>query len=205
MFTGIITGIGQITTIHPLGDSNAFGKRLHITTPIGYLNDVQPGNSIALNGACMTVTALDHTTHAFTVEISTESLARTAGLNTPCPVNLEKALRASDRLDGHTVSGHVDGTGTVTQLTQHGESHVLQVHVPHELTPFLTYKGSIAVQGVSLTINHVQDTPSGCTITINLIPHTMTHTTLQYLRLGNQVNLEIDMLARYVQRILALR
>ncbi|MDO5654438.1 MAG: riboflavin synthase [Brachymonas sp.] len=205
MFTGIITGIGQITRIDSLGSSQAHGKQLHIAAPKGYLDDVQLGDSIALNGACMTVTAFDTAASTFAIDISAESLARTAGLDAPGPVNLEKALRTSDRLGGHIVSGHVDGVGTVAAFTQQGESHLLQIAVPRELAPLLAYKGSVTVQGVSLTINAVEDTPAGCIISINLIPHTIANTTLQHLQAGSRVNLEIDMLARYVQRMLALQ
>ncbi|MDO4794397.1 MAG: riboflavin synthase [Brachymonas sp.] len=205
MFTGIVTGIGQITHVQALGDTSTHGRQLRIATPAGYLQDVQIGDSIAINGACMTVTALDATANTFTVDVSSESLARTTGLHEPGEVNLEKALRAHDRLGGHIVSGHVDGIGTVTALTPKGESHCLQIAVPHDLAAFMTYKGSVTVQGVSLTINQVQDSPTGCTISINLIPHTMEHTTLRDLQSGSPVNLEIDMLARYVQRMLGLR
>lgn len=205
MFTGIVTGIGHITHVQALGDTAIHGKQLRIATPTGYLHDVQIGDSIAINGACMTVTALDATANTFTVDVSSESLARTTGLHEPGEVNLEKALRASDRLGGHIVSGHVDGIGTVTALTLKGESHCLQIAVPRDLAAFMTYKGSIAIHGVSLTINQVQDSPSGCTISINLIPHTMENTTLQSLHEGSRLNLEIDMLARYVQRMLNWR
>lgn len=116
-----------------------------------------------------------------------------------------KALCAHDRLGGHIVSGHVDGIGTVTALTAQGESHLLQIAVPPELASAMTYKGSVSVHGVSLTINRVEDTPAGCIISINLIPHTMANTTLRNLQSGSHVNLEIDMLARYVQRVLSLR
>ena len=205
MFTGIITGIGQITRVLSLGDSPAYGKQLQIAVPAGYLSDVQAGDSIAINGACMTVATLDRAADNFAVDISGESLSRTAGLDVPGPVNLEKALCASDRLGGHVVSGHVDGVGSVAVFAAQGESHLLQIEAPHELAPFLAYKGSVTVQGVSLTINQVDDTPRACIISINLIPHTLAHTTLQHLRMGSRVNLEIDMLARYVQRMLALQ
>ena len=205
MFTGIITGIGQITHVQPLGDSAAHGKRLQLQAPAGYLDDVENGDSIALNGACMTVTSFDRAASTFTIDVSAESLQRTTGLSTPGIVNLEKALRANDRLGGHIVSGHVDGIGTVSALSTQGESHLLQIAVPTELAAFMTYKGSITINGVSLTINQVEDAPAACTISINLIPHTMQHTTLHTLRSGSPVNLEIDMLARYVQRALALR
>ena len=205
MFTGIVTAIGQIRQAAPLGAGSAYGVRLTLQTPAGYLDDVAPGDSIALNGACMTVTALDAPAGRFDVEVSAESLARTCGLNAPGPVNLEKALRAQDRLGGHIVSGHVDGVGQVLQLAAVGESWLLRVRAPRELAPFLAYKGSVAVNGVSLTINSVQDSAQGCEFSINLIAHTVQHTTLGQLAAGSAVNLEIDTVARYVQRMLGLR
>lgn len=202
MFTGIITAIGHIRAVHALGDSAAHGKRLDITTPAGYLDDVALGDSIALNGACMTVTAFDAAAAQFSIEISAESLRLTAGLDQPGPVNLEKALRAADRLGGHIVSGHVDGIGQVSHFAPVGESHELRILAPQALAPFLAYKGSITVQGVSLTVNAVRDVPQGCEFSINLIAHTLAHTTLQYLQTGSRVNLEVDLMARYVARML---
>jgi riboflavin synthase len=203
MFTGIITAVGRITALHPLGSSAAHGKRLTIHTPEGYLADVGLGDSIALNGACMTVTSLDAAGGSFTIDISAESLDKTAGLDQPGPVNLEKALRANDRLGGHIVSGHVDGTGRVTHFAQVGESWELRVMAPSELGKYLAYKGSITVNGVSLTVNRIADSAAGCTFSINLIPHTVEHTTLGTLVAGSPVNLEIDTVARYVERMLS--
>src|SRR5262245_38054610 len=133
MFTGIISGIGRITQVAALGSEPAHGKRLTIDTPAGYLDDVQLGDSIALNGACMTVTSFDPAASRFTIDVSAESLARTAGLGEPGPVNLEKALRAHDRLGGHLVSGHVDGLGRVTHFAAVGESFELRVQAPKDL------------------------------------------------------------------------
>lgn len=203
MFTGIITAVGRITALHPLGPSAEHGKRLTIHTPEGYLADVGLGDSIALNGACMTVTTLDAASSQFTIDISAESLARTAGLDAPGPVNLEKALRANDRLGGHIVSGHVDGTGHVSHFAQVGESWELRVTAPPELAKYLAYKGSITVNGVSLTVNSIRDTVDGCEFSINLIPHTVDNTTLGTLLAGSPVNLEIDTVARYVERMLS--
>jgi riboflavin synthase len=203
MFTGIITAVGRITALHPLGPSAAHGKRLTIHTPEGYLADVGLGDSIALNGACMTVTSLDTAGHSFTIDISAESLDKTAGLDQPGPVNLEKALRANDRLGGHIVSGHVDGTGRVTHFAEVGESWELRVMAPSELGKYLAYKGSITVNGVSLTVNRIADSAAGCEFSINLIPHTVEHTTLGTLVAGSPVNLEIDTVARYVERMLS--
>jgi riboflavin synthase len=203
MFTGIITGVGRIAAIHDLGSSLQHGKRLTLAAPAGYLDDVGLGDSISLNGACMTVTAFDAAAGTFTIDISAESLDKTAGLSEPGPVNLEKALRAHDRLGGHIVSGHVDGVGTVTRMAQVGESWELRILAPLALAKYLAYKGSITVNGVSLTVNAVADLADGADISINLIPHTVENTALHALREGSRVNLEIDLIARYVERMLA--
>jgi riboflavin synthase len=203
MFTGIITGVGRIAAVHDLGSSSSHGKRLHIAAPAGYLDDVGLGDSIALNGACMTVTTLDAANQQFTIDISAESLDKTAGLaDADAKVNLEKALRAHDRLGGHIVSGHVDGIGTVTRFAPVGESWELRVLAPKSLARFLAYKGSITINGVSLTVNSVDDLAAGSEISINLIPHTVENTSLGQLREGSPVNLEIDTVARYVERML---
>ncbi|MDN4588404.1 riboflavin synthase [Xenophilus aerolatus] len=203
MFTGIITGVGRIAAVHDLGSSSAHGKRLSISAPPGYLDDVGLGDSIALNGACMTVTSFDASAGQFTIDISAESLDKTAGLaDAGTAVNLEKALRAHDRLGGHIVSGHVDGIGTVSHFAPQGESWELRVVAPPALARFLAYKGSITVNGVSLTVNSVKDAAEGTEISINLIPHTVEHTGLGQLRAGSRVNLEIDTVARYVERML---
>ena len=204
MFTGIITGVGRIAAVHDLGSSLQHGKRLTLEAPAGYLDDVGLGDSIALNGACMTVTTLDTAQRRFTIDISAESLARTAGLaQADVPVNLEKALRAHDRLGGHIVSGHVDGIGHVSHFAQVGESWELRVMAPAALGKYLAYKGSITINGVSLTVNAVRDTAQGCEVSINLIPHTVANTALHALVTGAAVNLEIDLIARYVERMLA--
>ncbi|MCH2242828.1 MAG: riboflavin synthase [Aquabacterium sp.] len=203
MFTGIITGLGQITDIRPLGADASHGVRLSVSAPAGYLDDAVLGDSIAINGACMTVTSLDEARSAFTVDVSAESLARTAGLAATGPVNLEKALRAHDRLGGHLVSGHVDGIGEVIAFEPVGESWRLRIRAPQALGRFLAYKGSITVNGVSLTVNDVADEPAGTAFSINLIPHTVQHTTLGTLKAGHRVNLEVDLIARYVERMLS--
>jgi riboflavin synthase len=203
MFTGIITGLGRISAVQPLGESANHGKRLTLDCPPNYLDDVTLGDSIALNGACMTVTALDVAAHWFSVDISSESLSKTAALDAVGGVNLEKAMRANDRLGGHMVSGHVDGIGTVTRFEQVGESWILQITAPSSLGKYLAYKGSITVNGVSLTVNQVQDLADGCQVSINLIPHTVQNTTLGSLQSGSKVNLEIDLIARYVERMLS--
>jgi len=212
MFTGIITGVGRIVAVHDLGGAiaegkllapaPAYGKRVTVEAPAGYLDDVGLGDSIALNGACMTVIGLDPSQRCFTIEISAESLDKTAGLAEPGPINLEKALRANDRLGGHIVAGHVDGVGEVARFAQVGESWELRVLAPTALGKYLAYKGSIAVNGVSLTVNSVADSPRGAEVSINLIPHTVNNTALGTLRVGTRVNLEIDLIARYVERML---
>jgi riboflavin synthase len=204
MFTGIITGVGHIAAAHPLGNAPSHGKRLTITAPSGYLDDVGLGDSIALNGACMTVTTLAPAQSQFTIDISAESLSKTAGLDAIGPINLEKALRANDRLGGHLVSGHVDGLGHVTHFAQVGESWELRVLAPPELAKFLAYKGSIVINGVSLTVNRIADLPTGCEMSINLIPHTVENTALRNLRTGSSVNLEVDLIARYCERMLSI-
>jgi riboflavin synthase len=203
MFTGIITGVGRIAAIHDLGTTSSHGKRLSIEVPAGYLDDVGLGDSIALNGACMTVTTLAPERQQFTIDISAESLDKTAGLTDEgSRINLEKALRASDRLGGHIVSGHVDGIGTVSFFEPIGESWELRVVAPPALARFLAYKGSITINGVSLTVNSVSDIADGAEISINLIPHTVENTSLGGLKAGSKVNLEIDTVARYVERML---
>ncbi len=209
MFTGIITGVGRIDAIHAFGSSLSHGKRLRVVCPPAYLDDVGLGDSIAINGACMTATAIDAANCQFHVDVSAESLARTTGLGAIGPVNLEKALRAQDRLGGHIVSGHVDGVGTLTRFEEVGESWLLQVRAPASLAKFLAYKGSITVNGVSLTLNSVEDLPladqaarGDCLVNINLIPHTVQNTALGSLKAGSAVNLEIDLIARYVERML---
>jgi riboflavin synthase len=202
MFTGIITGVGRISDVQALGESATHGKRLTIQTPAGYLDDVGLGDSIALNGACMTVTTFDVAQKQFTIDISAESLDKTAGLDALGPINLEKALRAHDRLGGHLVSGHVDGMGTVSHFAQVGESWELRVLAPVALGKYLAYKGSITINGVSLTVNRIADVTGGCEVSINLIPHTVENTALHTLAVGKKVNLEIDLIARYVERMM---
>ncbi|KAA6119022.1 riboflavin synthase [Cupriavidus cauae] len=203
MFTGIVAAVGRIDSVTPLGDQNTdnAGVRLRIDAGGLDLSDVQIGDSIAIQGACMTVVALQP--GRFEVEVSRESLDKTTGLAQPGRVNLEKALRLADRLGGHLVSGHVDGLGEVTHFAPVGESHELRVRAPRELARYLAYKGSVVVNGVSLTVNRVTDHADGCEFSINLIPHTIEVTTLQDLRPGAKVNLEIDLIARYVERMLS--
>ena len=201
MFTGIVAAVGRIESVKPLGSDGDAGVRLNVNAGGLDLEDVQLGDSITIQGACMTVVA--KTSNSFEVDVSRESLNCTAGLGEPGEVNLEKALRAHDRLGGHIVSGHVDGLGTVTYFAPVGESHELRVLAPREIGRYLAYKGSITVNGVSLTVNAVKDLDDGCEFSINLIPHTVEVTALKNLREGAKVNLEIDLIARYVERMLS--
>jgi len=199
MFTGIVAAIGRIETVESLGE----GAGLRLTIDAGRLDlsDVAIGDSIAIQGACMTAVAIEG--NRFRVEVSLESLDKTAGLSKPGEVNLEKALRLSDRLGGHLVSGHVDGLGEVVVFEPVGESWRLDIRVPASIARYLAYKGSVTVNGTSLTVNSVADQSSrDCIISINLIPHTIEMTTLKHLTQGTQVNLEIDLIARYVERML---
>ncbi|HTJ92783.1 MAG TPA: riboflavin synthase [Pararobbsia sp.] len=201
MFTGIVAAVGRIESVEPerAGDPDA-GVRLTIEAGTLGLDDVAIGDSISIQGACMT--AIEIQGNRFTVDVSRESLNHTVGLEVPGEVNLEKALRANDRLGGHLVSGHVDGLGTVTRFAPVGESHELRVLAPPSIGRYLAFKGSITVNGVSLTVNSVNDRADGCEFSINLIPHTVEVTTLRHLREGSKVNLEVDVIARYVERML---
>ncbi|MHB9100909.1 MAG: riboflavin synthase [Sulfuricella sp.] len=192
MFTGIIEAVGQIKQV----EQRDKGVRLTIASVRLDFSDVAVGDSIAANGVCLTVIALAG--NAYTVDVSQESLNCTVGLSEPGEVNLEKAMRLSDRLGGHLVSGHVDGVGEVVKFEPVGESHRLQVRAPRDLARYIAAKGSITVNGVSLTVNEIRDG----IFSINLIPHTVEVTTLRHLQPGARVNLEVDMLARYVDRLL---
>ena len=193
MFTGIVAAIGRIQRVDP----RPGGLRLTIDAGTLDLSDVAIGDSIAVNGCCLTVVSFAGAW--FEVDISRETIACTAGLEASGDVNLEKSLRLADRLDGHLVSGHVDGVGEVVAFEPVGESHRLVVRAPAELAKYVARKGSIAVQGVSLTVNRVD----GPQFEVNLIPHTLAVTTLKTLSPGARVNVEVDLIARYVERMLA--
>jgi len=206
MFTGIVAAIGKIESVTPLEGGSFAGVRLNVHAGGLPLADVALGDSIAINGACMTVVEKDDT--SFRVDVSRESLNCTVGLDTLTEVNLEKALTLNERLGGHLVSGHVDGLGVVRKFEPIGESWELVIEAPRELAKFLAFKGSIVVNGVSLTVNRVEDIGTGaelvCQFSINLIPHTIAMTTLKHLSVGKQVNLEIDLIARYVERMVSV-
>ena len=194
MFSGIVADVGTISR----AEDREGGLRLVIDTQALGMDDVQLGDSIAVNGVCLTVVKKEG--NAFTVDVSRETLNCTVGLERPgARVNLEKALRLSDRLGGHLVSGHVDGVGEVASFTDLGESWRLVARAPQTLAKYIAAKGSITINGVSLTVNRV----AGTEFEVNLIPHTLAMTTLNELKAGARVNLEIDLIARYVERMLA--
>jgi riboflavin synthase len=191
MFTGIVTAIGKITTAEPRDQ----GLRLAIDAGMLDLSDVAVGDSIAVNGVCLTAIALHG--DRFEVDVSQETISCTVGLDGPNEVNLEKSLRLSDRLGGHLMSGHVDGVGEVRRFEPAGESFLLVIRAPQDLAKYIARKGSITVNGVSLTVNRVD----GADFEINLIPHTLTVTNLKNIHAGSRVNLEVDLVARYIERL----
>ena len=195
MFTGIVAATGRINRATPLAGVDT-GIRIEVDTGRLEISDVAIGDSVAVSGVCLTV--VERGTGTLSFDVSAESLRCIAGLAPACAVNLEKALRFGDRLGGHLVSGHVDGVGTVTKFQPVGESHLLEVEAPAALSRYIAVKGSITIDGVSLTVNAVDR----ARFSVNLIPHTLEVTTLSGLKRGQRVNLEVDMLARYLERLM---
>lgn len=195
MFTGIIEGLGSIRSIEPRGGD----ARLHVEVGTLAFDDVRLGESIAVNGVCLTVVAFDAT--SFEADASTETLALTTlgGLANGALVNLERAMRPTDRLGGHLVSGHVDGVGTVVSVHEDARAQRWRFSAPTALLRYIAKKGSICVDGVSLTVNEVD----GDGFDVALVPHTVAHTAFDTTRVGDAVNLEIDLVARYVERLLS--
>lgn len=193
MFSGIIAAVGRITELTP----REAGFRLKVESGKLGLDDVLLGDSIACNGVCLTVVAIEGS--HFMVDVSPETFSCTVGLDAPGPVNMEKALRLSDRLGGHLVSGHVDGVGEVLRFDPVGDNRLLEIRAPKDIARYIARKGSVTVNGTSLTTNAV----NGDTFTINLIPHTLENTTLHLLAPGSKLNLEVDLIARYCERLLA--
>ncbi len=192
MFSGIIAAVGRITQLTP----REVGYRLHVDAGRLDIDDVALGDSIAHNGVCLTVVAKEG--NSFMVDVSPETLSCTVGLDAPGAVNLEKALKLNDVIGGHLVSGHVDGVGDVLRFDPVGDNRLLEIRAPKEIAKFIARKGSIVVNGTSLTTNDV----NGTDFTINLIPHTLENTTLHLLNPGAKVNLEVDLIARYCERLL---
>ena len=194
MFTGIISAIGDITNL----EERAGDARLTIRTGNLSLTDVQLGDSIACNGACLTVIEL--TSQGFVADVSVETLNLTTIGNwqTGSRINLEKAMRATDRLGGHIVSGHIDGIGEVVALEEDARSWRFRIRAPREIAKYIALKGSITLDGTSLTVNIVD----GAEFELNIIPHTMTHTVMGDYKIGSKVNLEVDLVARYLERLL---
>ena len=195
MFTGIVSDVGTIRSVEQAGD-------LRVTIDTGYdTAGIDLGASIACSGVCLTV--VDKGPGRFAVDVSGETVSRTAqGQWTAGKrLNLERSLRLGDELGGHIVTGHVDGIGEVVSVREDGGSHRVVIAAPRELAPFVAPKGSITIDGVSLTVNKVADQPDGTHFTINIIPHTRAVTTLGAIEIGQPVNIEIDVLARYLQRM----
>jgi len=201
MFTGLVQGVGRIIEVERLAADGGVRLTIDARDIPGFRADI--GASVSIAGACMTAVRVEGST--FAVDTSGESLARTAGLDAPGEVNIEPSLRLGDALGGHWVAGHVDGVGEVVSMTQVHESWELIVRVPVELSKYFAYKGSVAIDGVSLTVNRVADAPRGCEFAVNVIPHTYRMTTLRLLRAGGRVNIEVDLIARYVDRMLSFR
>jgi riboflavin synthase len=192
MFSGIVEAVGTVTAAVPEAGG---GLRLVVDAAGLGLKDVAVGDSIAVNGICLTVAT--RSARNFEADVSRETLACTAGFARGGRVNLEKALRATDRLGGHLVSGHVDGVGTVTRMQRAGTNRVMAIRAPAQLAKYIARKGSVTLNGVSLTVNDVR----GAEFTVNLIPHTLASTNLGTLRAGGKVNVEVDILARYIERL----
>jgi riboflavin synthase len=202
MFTGIITDIGTIESVEQRGDLRATVATAYDTATIDL------GASIACSGVCLTVVDKSGpgAPGRFTVDVSGESVARTAQgqWSAGRKLNLERAMKLGDELGGHIVTGHVDGVGEVVRVEPSGDSRVIAFCVAGDLAPYIAAKGSVTVDGVSLTVNAVEDAARGTTFTVNLIPHTQAVTTLGALEAGQAVNIEIDVLARYLQRMQSL-
>ncbi|MGH6730121.1 MAG: riboflavin synthase [Sphingomicrobium sp.] len=199
MFTGIISDVGTVRSAEQRGD-------LRLTIGCGYdMATVDLGASIACSGACLTV--VDKGADWFAVDVSGETRSRTAGdlWVEGARLNLERALRMGDEMGGHIVTGHVDAVAEAAAATPDGDSLRLELVAPVDLAPFIAPKGSIALGGVSLTVNTVASDPGGCRFTVNIIPHSAAHTTLGAIEAGQQLNVEIDVLARYLDRMLAVR
>jgi len=199
MFTGIVTDVGTVRSVEQRGD-------LRLVVSTGYdTATIALGASIACSGACLTV--VDKGEDWFAVDVSLETVSRTASdlWREGAKLNLERPLRVGDEIGGHIVTGHVDAVGEVVIATSEGASTGIEVKVPRQLGPAIASKGSIALDGVSLTVNEVEDTDDSTLFTVNIIPHTASETTFGQIAAGRQLNVEIDVLARYIDRMMATR
>ena len=194
MFTGIISALGELTNLEPRGGD----ARLHINAGNLSMADVQLGDSIACNGTCLTAVELTENGFIADVSVETLTLTTTGNLKLGSRINLEKAMQATDRFGGHIVSGHVDGMGEVVSLHEDARSWRFRIRAPRELAKYVAHKGSITVDGTSLTVNHVD----GAEFELNIVPHTMVHTIMGDYKVGTKVNLEVDLVARYLERLL---
>lgn len=194
MFTGIVESLGRLDAVHPMGGD----RRMIFVCEDGYLDDVALGDSVAVNGVCLTVAG--HVVHGFAADLSTETLSATTAADWAVGdrVNLEKALTPNKHLGGHMVSGHVDGVGELLDRHEDARSWRMQFRSPAGLARYIARKGSITINGISLTVNDVDGDRFG----VNIIPQTLEKTTLGALRVGGRVNLEIDLIARYLERLL---
>jgi riboflavin synthase len=197
MFTGLIQALG---TLQAREQDVSGDLRMRFATPAGFMDDVQPGDSIAINGVCLTALMPNEQGFCADVSLETARLTTLAAQPLGASINLEKSLRAQDRLGGHFVSGHVDAMGSVRAISPEARSQRWEFSAPRTLAKLIASKGSIAINGVSLTVNHVHDAPDAVLFAVNLIPHTLTHTSFGALGIGAAVNVEVDVLARYVQR-----
>src|SRR5690349_5656831 len=199
MFTGIVTDVGTVRSAEQRGD-------LRLVIGTGYdMDTVELGASIACSGACLTV--VDKGDDWFAVDVSGETVSKTASghWNEGARLNLERSLRMGDEIGGHIVTGHVDAVGDVVEVTPEGDSKRVIISVPRALGPMIAAKGSVALDGASMTVNDVRDAGEATHFSINVIPHTAQHTTLGDLATGRQLNVEVDVLARYIDRMLAAR
>ena len=193
MFTGLVEDTGSVVSVRPLGN----GVELRLRTKIA-LEQVEMGASIAVNGVCLTVESVDGDCFTATAGIETLKLTTTGGLKAGSTVHLEQALRVGDRLGGHLVQGHVDGVGRVHRIERQRESMLIWIEMPADLSRYVAAKGSICIDGVSLTVNDI----SGRIFRVNIVPHTTEVTRLGAFSVDNLVNLEVDILAKYVERML---
>ncbi len=200
MFSGIIEGLGELVSVKFKESTKKKGARVRILWNDIDSSDIRVGDSVAVSGVCLTVIKNDE--KSFESEVSKETLDLTCGLNLPGSVNLEKAIKYSDRIGGHLITGHVDGIAKIVSITQIESSRKIDIVVPSSYAKFISKKGSIAINGVSLTVNNVSDLKEGCLISINLIPHTWLNTSFTKLESNSPVNFEIDLIARNLYRLI---